>query len=120
MTITTTLGWKIFEVKNGQPRSLVHTFAHNNQRTRIFPVGDWVYADPNTKGFNFFLSEEAALRYLPRFRVRAPQLVICPIVLWKPIVHRSYYSLGTQLFIRKQFWEDTLATRDLYANYNSR
>jgi hypothetical protein len=116
--------WKLFErTPDGRPRSLVHAFPSGppidgvGQLTRYFHVGKLLEKRPYTKGFNFFLSREAAIRYLPRFRVRAPNLVLCRV--FTPAIHMhgrakgSVYALGDHIYIDPQDWSQAVSGASL-------
>lgn len=71
--------------EDGYPRSLVHGATPQQTNggkvvySRDYPLGQTLVAKPGTPGFNCFISADAAIRYLPRFRVRASRLYLCKV-----------------------------------------
>ena len=98
--------YKLFEKKNGLPRTLVHGLPQDGQRSRALPLDTWLEAEAGTPGFNLFSTREAALEYLPRFTVRAPQLVLCEVKVDQVVPRggRSQYYVATRLHIPSENW----------------
>jgi hypothetical protein len=110
------VGYKLFENKGGRPKTLVHTLhIPGVGRTRLLPLSAAIEKDPGTKGFNFFLSLDAAIHYLPRFKVRAPNLRLCKIWFSSPTSSplRSSYALSPRILIEEQDWQDSILGANL-------
>jgi hypothetical protein len=105
-----TQGWKLFEAKDGLPRSLVHSLLiEDGKRSRIYKLGTAIKKEPGTPGFNFFQTKEEALRYLPRFRKRASRLVLCSISYPADHIKKGpNYTLTDEIFIFSKSWERAL------------
>lgn len=108
------IAWKLFEERNGMPISLVHGMPYNGTRSRRFKLDTWLFREDETPGFNCFLGLDNLIRYLPRFKVRAPRLQICAITI-PAIEHRpnSVYGLSTSMFISSIEWSKRMKGSDL-------
>ena len=72
--------YKLFERRYGMPKALVHgRFVNGGVRTRMYLLDTSIYAELGTPGFCVFPTKEEALEYLPRFRVRADDLILCKV-----------------------------------------
>lgn len=102
-------GYKFFELKDGNPRSLVHGMLQDGKRSRMYPVGTFVKKEPGTPGFNLFLTKEAALNYLPRFRVRKDRLVLCRVsYALEGLTQSKNYALAQEIMIFTKDWRNAL------------
>lgn len=81
-------GWKLFEEKNGQPRTLVHGLQN---RSRMIELNVWLKKAPGTPGFCFFPTFIAAKKYLPRFTARANKLQLARVYLLNTSVSTWYH-----------------------------
>lgn len=99
------IGYKFFEVKHGTPRSLVHGMPVGGKRSRMYVLDHWHKKENGTPGFNVFLDEASAKHYLPRFKVRAPMLVLCVVEI-EGVSHKegSNYVLAEKMRIKTSNW----------------
>lgn len=86
-------------------------------RTRLFLLDTWHYKEPATKGFCLFETQREAVRYLPRFRVRARRLALCQ-VSYVPVGSGHPYSstnyvLAERIFISSPAWADRVSGAEL-------
>lgn len=98
------IGWKFFEEKGGMPRSLVHGMPKNGKRSRMYDLDTWLQAENDTPGFNFFSDMKRAIAYLPRFRVRAPNLVLCEVETSNAHYVGGSYYLANDMIIHANAW----------------
>jgi len=101
--------YKLFERSYGMPKTLVHGMPRlDGSRTRMYPLNTQLFAEPGTPGFCVFLSREKALEYLPRFRVRADDLILCKVlvenILPNPKLSR-YHHYGTMTILSDDWYE---------------
>jgi len=110
------VGFKLFEDKGGMPRSLVHGLPDDRgKRSRVYPLNIWLNAEEGTPGFNCFTNPQDLLDYLPRFKVRAPSLYACRVLLKDPVLPpaRSKYALFKKMYINSWDWEQAIAPIDV-------
>lgn len=99
------IGWKFFEERNGMPRTLVHGMPRDGKRSRMYDLDLWLECESGTPGFNFFKDKRLAIAYLPRFRVRAKDLVLCEVET-SDVYHKegSSYYLAKNMIIGTTAW----------------
>lgn len=128
------LGWKIFEPKRADkrwstmlagpegaiyvPLTLVHGLPSDEGRSRTVRMNRLLEAEPGTPGWNYFLNEQAARDYLPRFRVRGPKLAVSRV--WVPRVAYPHLkasapgvALCRSIILPVHFWEERQLGVDL-------
>jgi hypothetical protein len=108
--------YKLFEEKDGMPRSLVHGMpTEDGRRSRMFPLDEWIDSEPGKPGFNCFEDPIALLKYYPRFRVRAPKLVACRIQVSVPNVPRlgDNYQKYYKMIIYPDDWYNRVKPHEL-------
>lgn len=111
--------YKLFEEKDGMPRSLVHGMpTEDGRRSRMFPLDEWLDSEPGKPGFNCFKDPRALIKYYPRFRVRAPKLVACRVQVSIPNVPRigDNYQKYYKMIINKYDWDERIVPHNLYTN----
>jgi len=98
------IGWKFFEERESMPRSLVHGMPKNGKRSRMYDLDVWLQSEDGTPGFNFFNQKDLAIKYLPRFKVRAPHLVLCEIEVANVYYAKGSYYLAKNMIITCTNW----------------
>jgi hypothetical protein len=118
------VGFKLFEEKNSEPRSLVHGMPDNQgKRSRIYPLNIWLRSEEGTPGFNCFTHPQALLDYLPRFKVRASSLYACRVMLKNPVPSTSpNYRMFKEMCISSYDWNNAIVPADVdyYEEYTER
>ena len=103
--------YKLFERNRGMPRTLVHGMPRlDGSRSRAYELDTKLYAEPGTPGFCVFSSKEDALKYLPRFRVRAGDLILCKVSVGDllPNLERSQYRHYATMTISSDNWYEAV------------
>lgn len=102
--------WKLFEEYGDQPHTLPRTLVHglpmdDGRRSRVLELETWYNMEEDTPGFNLFKTRDAAIKYLPRFTVRAKRLVLCQVVVNELYTNKkSAYHFAESIMIRQRLW----------------
>jgi hypothetical protein len=118
-TLPTYIAYKLFEEKDGMPRSLVHGMpTEDGRRSRMFPLDEWINSETGKPGFNCFDNPAALLQYYPRFRVRASRLVACQVYVKAPYTPhiRDSYQRYRSMFIYEDDWNNRIVPYALDIN----
>jgi hypothetical protein len=109
---STYTAYKLFEEKNGMPRSLVHGMpTEDGRRSCMFLLDEWIDSETGKPGFNCFEDPRALLKYYPRFRVRADRLVACRVYVSIPNVPRigDNYQKYYKMIIYSDDWHNRIS-----------
>lgn len=101
--------YKLFERSYGMPKALVHGHVGAwDIRTRMYLLDAQIKAEPGTPGFCVFPTKEKALEYLPRFRVRADDLILCKVLVENMLPNPTssrYNHFGTMTILSDDWFE---------------